>query len=120
MGNKKELRLILLDHKTAVVYFIMPIIVNNKLTQLSTPDILLKLFVFTAVPVNPKSQFWAPALLLQVLHKYNKTSDYLLKKKKERKRREDTLANTLADREVQQRSTGQQPGEIEKHSPQYS
>lgn len=103
MGNKKELRLILLDHMTAVVYLIMPIIVNNKLTQLSTPDILLKLFVFTAVPVNPKSQFWAPALLLQVLHKYNKTSDYLLKKKKRKKKKRRHISKHIS----RQRSTAE-------------
>lgn len=67
----------------------MPIIKDTKLTQLSTPDILLKQSVFAAVPVNSNSG------LQHYYYSYctstEKPQTASLKKKEKRE-------NTLADR----------------------
>lgn len=70
----------------------MPAIEDNKLAQLSMPDILLKLFVFTAVPINPSSGllYWSRCCI--------STAKTRLPALKERNKRKE---NTLAYGEVQ-------------------
>lgn len=74
----------------------MPIIEDNKLIQLSMPDILLKLCVYTAVPVNPNSG------LQHYCYRYftstSKPQTACFKKKRE------IRESTLADKEVQVKS----------------
>lgn len=77
----------------------MPVIEDNKLAQLSTSDILLKLFVFAAVPINPNSglQHYCSGCCTSTA---KNRLPALKERKKEEKRKHSSIWRSTGDSEM--------------------